>query len=295
MFKKSLVLLVASCFMGNTAFALSDISEIEVRAKIIEAHAKNKASHKVSKKTTVSPSLIKKINSNLSESFPLPPGASIMVSPSVYDGMYEVAVGNQYAYTDKNAEYLLIGHIIHLKTKKDITQEKMDAQKELRHIDFSSLPLDKAIKFVKGDGSRVFAIFTDPDCPYCKKFNAELKGLDNYTMYVFLYPVISLHPNAENASADILCSTDPVKAFNDYESGLAITANEPLVQSGVIAVNKNKDCLLQVKDLVTIGQNFNIEGTPTLIRSDGVILTGGMPADRFNVWLSKSKPVSTSH
>ena len=64
---------------------------------------------------------------------------------------------------------------------------------ELGKIDVKSLPLNQAIKYVKGKGERTLYIFSDPDCPYCQRLEQNMVGVDNVTVYVFLYPLTSLH------------------------------------------------------------------------------------------------------
>ncbi|MFA9215808.1 MAG: DsbC family protein, partial [Sphingomonadaceae bacterium] len=103
------------------------------------------------------------------------------VRETPYSGLYEVRVGGDILYTDKTATYLFSGHIYNVKTSTDLTRERLD---ELNKIKFSDLPLDKALKQVKGDGKRVIAVFEDPNCGYCKRFRQNtLKEVDNITVY----------------------------------------------------------------------------------------------------------------
>jgi thiol:disulfide interchange protein DsbC len=86
------------------------------------------------------------------------------VTKTSYAGLYEVFMGGQIIYTDEKMSFLIAeGHLVDPKTKKDITGERLE---ELTKVDFSSLPLDQAIKVVKGNGSRKLVVFSDLDCPY---------------------------------------------------------------------------------------------------------------------------------
>src|ERR1019366_6466544 len=101
------------------------------------------------------------------------------VHKSEIPGLFEISMGNNVGYTDGNVQYLIFGHIFDMATQTDLTQARMD---EANKINFAALPFEKAIKVVKGNGARVFAVFTDPDCPYCKRLESSLNEVDNYTM-----------------------------------------------------------------------------------------------------------------
>ena len=127
---------------------------------------------------------------------------SVIKTP--YAGLYEVFMGGQIVYTDEKLTFLIAeGRFVDPKTKKDVTGERLD---ELTKIDFSSLPLDQAIKVVKGNGSRKLVVFSDVDCPFCKRLEQnELSNIDNVTIYTFLYPIESLHPDAA-AKSKLICA-----------------------------------------------------------------------------------------
>src|ERR1700751_3491748 len=103
-------------------------------------------------------------------------------------GMYEVVIENEIVYVDETANYLITGHLYDTRTQEDLTAKRSE---EVLRVDFASLPLDLAFKIVRGDGSRRVAIFEDPNCPYCKRLEQEIRTLDNTTIYVFLYPILS--------------------------------------------------------------------------------------------------------
>src|SRR5262245_62965999 len=84
------------------------------------------------------------------------------VAPSALAGLWEVVLGRNVAYTDATGRYFLFGHLYDMSAQRDLTAER---QESLQRIDFSSLPLEDAIKTVRGKGSRVMAVFSDPDCP----------------------------------------------------------------------------------------------------------------------------------
>ena len=138
-------------------------------------------------------------------------------------GLYEVIISGEMVYSDENFDYIIYeGNIIDTKTDRNFTEER---KRKLAMIPFEELPLDLAIKKVKGKGERKMAVFTDPDCPFCKRIEQDLAKVDNVTIYMFLYPIDSLHPKATERSKRIWCSPDKLKAWDDYmQKGVAPSA-----------------------------------------------------------------------
>ncbi len=123
-------------------------------------------------------------------------------------GLYELAVNNEIIYMDPTGDHVLMGEIFNTLSRKNLTQEAKD---KLLTIDFSALPLADAIKTVHGNGSRQIAVFSDPNCSFCKKLEASLAGMKDVTIYTFLYPVITA--GSKEASANIWCSKDRALAW----------------------------------------------------------------------------------
>src|SRR6516164_7643226 len=123
------------------------------------------------------------------------------VSKSPIAGLYEVNLGSQIIYSDATGDYLILGDMVDAKSRKNLTEARLS---ETNRIDFASLPFANAVKVVKGNGSRKIAVFSDPNCPYCKQLESTLKSMDNITVYTFLYPVLS--PDSTTKSKSIWCS-----------------------------------------------------------------------------------------
>jgi thiol:disulfide interchange protein DsbC len=142
------------------------------------------------------------------------PGTKIgAITRLPFADMYEVVVnGINILYVDKSGDFAIQGNLIDLKTRQSITKKRSE---ELAFVDFGSIPLDKAIVKVRGDGSRKLVVFSDPDCPYCKQLEKELALLDNVTIYTMLYPLTDLHPDARRKAELVWCSPDPAKAWDN--------------------------------------------------------------------------------
>jgi thiol:disulfide interchange protein DsbC len=193
------------------------------------------------------------------------------VTKTDYLGLYEIYADGQVFYTDENVSVILAGSLIDGTTMKNITAERMQ---KLSAINFSELPLEFAIKQVRGDGKRVFATFEDPNCGYCKRLAKEMTKLDNVTIHTFLMPILS--PDSEEKSNRIWCSTDRAKAWNDWMvNGKAPTAK---ADCDTTAVRKAKE----------LGQKLAITGTPTLFFTDGTRVPGAVPLAQIQQKLDAS-------
>ena len=187
--------------------------------------------------------------------------------------VYEVTMGKNSAYTDATGRYFVFGHLYDMKTQRDLTAERMEKQ---QRIDFSQLPLGDAIKTVRGKGERVLAVFSDPDCPYCKRLEAELDKLDNVTLYIFPYPLEGLHPEAVDKAVAVWCAPDRVRAWAD------------LMKTGKVPAKR--DCENPIQRNIQLAQRLGINGTPTMVSADGRTLPGAAPGDRIEQWLAESRP-----
>ena len=179
------------------------------------------------------------------------------VTATPYSGLYEVRVGNEIIYTDKNVKYLFVGNVFEAKTSRNLTKARTD---EFNKIKFSDLPLGLALKTVKGNGERVIALFEDPNCGYCKRFRqTTLKEADNITVYTFMYNILS--PDSFAKSANVWCSADRNKAWDDW------------MLNGKVPPATEK-CDNPNDKVVALGQKLRIEGTPAIFFADGTRFAG---------------------
>jgi len=184
------------------------------------------------------------------------------VNKSPIPGLYEVVTGDHIFYTDKTAQYLIDGKMFDLKARQNLTEAR---ERQLFAVDFSKLPLDLAVKRVKGNGSRKMAYFTDPNCGYCKKLEQELQNVTDVTLYLFLYPMFE--GSAEKVQG-IWCSDDKAKAWD----GLMLNNVQP-------AAGK---CDVPSAKVLALGKKLRVNGTPALIFTNGYVNPGYMPADALN-------------
>ena len=201
-------------------------------------------------------------------------GAKIeSIKETPYGGMYELRVGSDILYTDKKGEYLFIGQVYEAKTTRNLTRERID---ELNKIKFSDLPLNMALKQVKGDGKRVIAVFEDPNCGYCKRLRqTTLKDLDNVTIYTFMYNILS--PDSFEKSKNIWCAPNRIQAWDDWMINGKVPAAAPA------------NCETPNDKVVELGHKLNIQGTPAIFFTDGTRIPGAVDLKTLEAKLQSIK------
>ncbi len=191
------------------------------------------------------------------------------VNPSPISGLYEVVTGDHIFYTNEKAEILIDGQMFDLNARKNLTEARA---RKLFAVEFDKLPLNLAVKKVKGNGKRKMAYFTDPNCGYCKKLEQELKDVTDVTLYLFMYPIFN--GSAEKVQA-IRCSKDPVKAWDD----LMLNGIQP----------KPGNCKVPNEEIMALGRKLKVNGTPALVFANGVMNPGYLPAAQLEQALNDNK------
>jgi thiol:disulfide interchange protein DsbC len=197
------------------------------------------------------------IRKNLAERLPTMPKID-EITKTPMPGLYEVRTGMDLYYTDADGSFLLHGSLIDTRQARNLTEER---QEKLMQIDFASLPMKDAFTIVRGNGKRKLAVFEDPNCGYCKRFERELQKVDNVTVYMFLYPILG--PDSADKSRNLWCTKDKGRAWQDW---MVRDQAAPAANCDVAAVNRN----------VEFGRRYRISGTPTLIFADGTRVPGAI-------------------
>jgi thiol:disulfide interchange protein DsbC len=194
------------------------------------------------------------------------------VTKAPFLGLYEVYMGGDIIYTDEKVNYLIVGDVYDAKSDqpRNLKEERLA---KLNAIKFADLPLDQAFKVVKGNGKRQLAYFSDPNCPYCKRIEKEFASLNDVTLHVFLYPILSADSAAKSKA--VWCSPDRVKAWND----LMMNGVEPKAAA---------TCETPIEKNLALGQRYRITGTPTMIFENGTRLPGAAPAEKINQMLAEA-------
>lgn len=173
-------------------------------------------------------------------------------------GLWEVVVEGQVLYADDSGLYLMFGNLIDMRNGKNLTAERQ----------FGLLPLDLALKQVRGNGKNVLVTFEDPNCGYCKKLAREIQKVDNVTVYTFVYPVLG--DDSLEKSKAIWCSADRMKAWNDF-----------MLAGKEIGKAPAKCDLSGLEKSSETGRRLRISGTPALFFGTGERVGGYIPAEEI--------------
>ena len=180
-------------------------------------------------------------------------------------GLYEVRIGNDIFYTEANGNYIMVGNLIDLRSRENLTRKRVEAIKEaaLPKFKFVDLPFDSAVKIVKGGGKRQVAIFEDPNCVFCKRLEKSIQDLGDVTIFVFLYPVLG--PDSLAKSRQVWCAPDRAKAWSDWmQNGTALTGEGA--------------CQTPLDKTLELGKKLKVEGTPTLFFPSNKRVEGAIDA-----------------
>ncbi len=207
------------------------------------------------------------IRKNLKERIPqLPNIAEISKSPMA--GLFEVRLeDNDIMYTDAEGNFLINGHLIDTKLRRNLTEERVE---KLTAVAFSALPVKDAFTIVRGNGKRKIAVFEDPNCGYCKRFEQDIQKLDNVTVYMYLFPILS--PDSTEKARNIWCAKDKAKSWQDWMVRGQTPASASCEAS---ALTRN----------VEFGKKYRITGTPTLIFEDGKRVPGAISSAEVEKYL----------
>ena len=188
------------------------------------------------------------------------------VAKTPVGSLYEVRMGEEIVYTDEKVSFLMVGSLIDAKTRENLTETRKE---KLATIKFDDLPLDAAIKTVRGNGKSTLAVFADPNCGFCKRMEKELAAMTDVTIYTFLYPILDPTTNGDSMrkAKAIWCAKDRSKAWFD----LMLKNVSPIMMG-------NCDTAVLQRNL-ELGQKLGISGTPTSFMRTGQRIVGARSSD----------------
>lgn len=192
------------------------------------------------------------------------------VRPTQMKGLYEVRIGTDLFYTDAKGDYVIQGELIDAKARRNLTEDRIA---KLTAVEFSALPVKDALTIVRGNGKRKVAVFEDPNCGYCKRFERDLQNVDNITVYLFLYPILS--PDSAERSRNVWCAKDKVAAWQDL---MLRDKPAPAASCDTGALQRN----------LAFGRKHKITGTPTLIFANGTRVPGAIGAQEIEKRLAEA-------
>jgi thiol:disulfide interchange protein DsbC len=193
------------------------------------------------------------------------------VRSSPIPGLFEVQAGSQLFYTDAKGEYLVDGHVVDMRTQRDLTEERLD---EVSKIDFGALPFKDAVVWKNGSGKRKLVIFADPNCGYCKRLEKDLQQVKDVTVYTFMVGILG--EDSKVKLNNIWCVKDRTQAYRDW----MITGVEPVRAFG--------SCGNPGARNLALAQKFRVNGTPAMFFEDGTRLAAAAAANVVEQRLSRA-------
>ena len=185
-------------------------------------------------------------------------------------GLYEIRIENEIFYTDAEGNYLFHGNLIDTKAKKNLTEERID---KLTAIKFDELDLKNAFSIVRGNGKRQMAVFEDPNCGYCKRFEKDLQKIDNVTVHLFLIPILGADSVVK--SRQIWCAADKGKAWVDWMVRDTLPKNDGSCNTDALNAN------------LEFARKYRITGTPAVVFADGTRVPGAINAQQVEKMLAR--------
>ena len=209
----------------------------------------------------VAPDLQDALRKNLAERIPsLPKIDEIRRTP--IPGLYEVRIGHDLYYADERGDHLIVqGAIIDTRTRANLTKERID---KLTAVAWDALPLKDAMLIKQGSGTRKLAVFVDPNCGYCKRFERDLAAIKDLTVYAFLYPILGA--DSQVKSRDIWCAKDPARTWRAWMLD-GTTPPKVMGRCDTAALERN----------LAFGRKHRVQGTPAVFFEDGSRKPGALP------------------
>jgi len=195
------------------------------------------------------------------------------ISKTGVAGLYEVRInGSDIFYTDAEGNFLIQGTLYDTRQHRNLTEEKVE---KLTALAFKDLPMQDAFTIVRGNGKRQVAVFEDPNCGFCKRFERDLQKVDNITVHMFLYPVLG--PDSTEKSKTFWCAKDKGKTWQDWM--VRDTPPPSSATCDLAALSRNLE----------LGQKHRITGTPTLIFANDARVPGAMTTAQVEQQLAEVK------
>jgi thiol:disulfide interchange protein DsbC len=193
-------------------------------------------------------------------------------------GLFEVRVGTDVFYTDAKGNFLIQGELIDTVAQRNLTEERIN---KITAIDFSALPLADSFTIVRGNGQRHLAVFEDPNCSYCKRFERDLNKVDNVTVHLFLLPILGA--DSTEKAKNLWCAKDNKgQAWQDW-----MLREKPAApgtcDTGALARN------------VEFGRKYKINGTPTIVFSDGTRVAGALDTQQVEMRIAQAAQAEKQH
>ena len=189
------------------------------------------------------------------------------VKPTPVNGVYEVVYGAQVMYLSEDGRYMFRGNLIDLDQREDLTEQ---TQSKARKLALSKVNEDEMIVFspTANETRHTVTVFTDIDCPYCRKLHAEMDEYSKAGIKVryLMFPRMGIDSPAYKKAMSVWCAKDQNKAMTDAKQGKAVAS---------------KSCDNPIQRQMELGQMIGVNGTPAFVLENGELVPGYRPASEL--------------
>jgi len=197
------------------------------------------------------------------------------ISKTAIPGLYELRIGTDILYSDEQGNHIIEGNVIETRTKTNLTDARIA---KLTAIDFASLPLKDAMVWKQGTGARRIAVFADPNCGYCKKFERDLQQVKDVTVYTFLIPILG--GDSPEKAKNIWCAKDSTRAWREW------------MLDGTAPARSMGNCDTPMARNLALSRKHKVNGTPAIVFEDGTRVPGALSAEQLEKQLVASRTKS---
>jgi len=184
--------------------------------------------------------------------------------PSPIPGIYELTRGMDVAYVTADGKFALTGDLYDIAKDENLTDHR---RREMRAKAIAALPESEMVVFGPSDPKYTITVFTDVDCPFCRKLHSQIADYNRLGMRVryLFYPRSGPNTESWKKAEAVWCSADRKEALTRAKLGQDL---------------KTKPCSnTPVARTYALGKDFAIEGTPAIVTTDGELLDGYIPPD----------------
>ena len=182
-------------------------------------------------------------------------------------GVYELLRGGDAAYVSSDGKYAIIGDLYETGTNNDLTENR---RRDLRLKMLSGIPETQMVVFGPDNPKHTITVFTDMDCAYCRKLHSQISDYNKLGIRVryIAYPRTGPNTSSWSKAEQVWCSADRKTALTESKLGKTlptkICADNPVAKE------------------YQLGQDFNLQGTPTIILGNGEMVAGYMAPGDLN-------------
>jgi thiol:disulfide interchange protein DsbC len=195
--------------------------------------------------------------------------------PTPISGVYELTRGSDIAYITADGKYAFTGDLVELNGNNNLTEQH---RRELRLKAIAAFPESEMLVFGPKEPKYTVTVFTDVDCPYCRKLHSQIAEYNRLGVRVryLLYPRTGPNTSSWTKAEQVWCSGDRNDALTRAKLGQELKtkpcANNPVARS------------------YALGKDFALEGTPAIIMPDGEMVPGYLPPEALLEQLKQAHP-----